>query len=100
MYTHQQKYSDSFIFQAYGLNNLQNLIKFQFLLYYKNIVQEKYTYIKNWMLFSNVLIEQREERNLQKVNIIRNIKIIYSIEYRLYYYVIFSCIFLTIPFNI
>ena len=37
------------------------------------------------MLFSNVLIEQREERNLQKVNIIRNIKIIYSIEYRLYY---------------
>ena len=36
-----------FIFQAYGLNNLQNLIKFQFLLYYKNIVQEKYTYIKN-----------------------------------------------------
>ena len=52
------------------------------------------------MLFSNVLIEQREERNLQKVNIIRNIKIIYSIEYRLYYYVIFSCIFLTIPFII
>ena len=29
-----------FIFQVYGLNNLQNLIKFQFLLYYKNIVQE------------------------------------------------------------
>ena len=27
-----------FIFQVYGLNNLQNLIKF--LLYYKNIVQE------------------------------------------------------------
>ena len=47
------------------------------------------------MLFSNVLIEQREERNLQKVNIIGNIVTIYSSGYRLYYYVTFS-IFLII----
>ena len=44
------------------------------------------------MLFSNVLIKQREKRNLQKVNIIRNIIIIYSSEYKLYYCVIFLCI--------
>ena len=42
------------------------------------------------MLFSNVLIKQREKRNLQKV--IRNIIIIYSSEYKLYYCVIFLCI--------
>ena len=48
------------------------------------------------MLFFNVLIEQREKRNLQRVNIIRNTITIYSNRYRLYYCVTFLCIFLTI----